>query len=497
MDVRDVVITRDKINLICPYPIWDFYLIEIIHEVNEHARLRVEALLEWDSREELEDIINDVKESDVIQVIIQSEDDSEILFTGVPVNVDVRINGHEGILILECYSGTYYMDIHECSRSFQNVSMQYSDMVEFVVGQYSEGAFKNTGAVGRTIDRPVIQYKETDWQFLKRMASEVGTVVTADVSSKDAKLWLGIPDKIKSAEIGLERVLKKKKFESEYQNEHCYYEVSLADEYLKIGDMVDVLGDQVFVTKAVFKYEKDDGVLRTHYRLEEPPRMKRFGNEGVKGISLEGRVLDVKLDHVKVHLDVDENQAVSDAFWYPCKAEANNVWYVMPHIGERVSLYIADMKEIGLCMTQIRGKEEQMGTPGSLSKPTEKYMLTKWHQQIALREEDIEWDSVLVKIILDEDCIYVDSNDIIEIATEIELNVGKAEFDYFENGRRRSGRGETKNILLRAENLITMQVIETESVIELDRHARIHASSKIRQVGGHVLPTPIGFGGGG
>jgi len=496
MDVKDVVITRDKISLICPYPVWDFYLIEITHEVNEHARLRVEAFLEWDTREELEKIIYDVKESDVIQVIIQNEDDSGILFTGVPVNVDVQINGHEGILILECCSGTYNMDIHECSRSFQNVSMQYDDMLDFVVGGYTEGAFKNTGAAGRVLDRPVIQYKETDWQFLKRMASEVGTVLTADVSSKNAKLWLGVPDKSKSAVIGLERVLKNKKVESEYQKEHCYYEVSLVDEYLKIGDEVEVLGDQVFVTKAVFIYEKDDGILRTQYRLEELPRMKRFGNERVKGICLDGTVLDVKLDHLKIHLDVDENQAVSEAFWYPCKAEASNVWYTMPHIGERVSLYIADMNEVGLCMAEIRGAEEQMGTPGSLSKPTEKYMLTKWHQQMALREDDIELDSVLVNIVMDEDCIYVDSNDIIEIAAGIEMNVGKAEFEFFENGQRRSGRGETKNILLRAENLITMQVVETESVIELDRHARIHASSRIRMVGGHILPTP-GFGGGG
>jgi len=490
------VITRDKITLKCPFPIWDFYEVEITHEVNEHSKLNVVALLQSGiptskEFEELENLIYKIKKNDEVQLIIQNNKENQILFTGIPIKVDIKIDSHECLLILECYSGTYTTDISESSRSFQEVSMQYSDMFDFVMNNYPKGASINVGAIGKTIDRPVIQYKETDWCFLKRMASEVGTVLTPDITSKNAKLWLGIPEKQKSVKIGAEKPLRRVKADTMYQKEHYYYETTIPNEHIKIGDKVDVMGDSVIVTKTTFKYEKNDGVLRNLYRLEQLPEIKLYGNERVKGISLEGKILDVKLDHLKIHLDVDPNQTVSEAFWYPCKEEANNVWHVMPHIGERVNLHISDINETGLCMTETRGVEEQMGTPRSLSKPTEKYMLTKWHQQMALHEEDIEWDTVLVNITMDEESVYVDSNDTINIETETEINIGRTEFVYFENGQKRVRVEETENITLEAEELITVQVIETESVIELDEYNRIHTPSKIKEFGGHVVPRPI------
>ncbi|MCL1935163.1 MAG: hypothetical protein FWF57_02130 [Defluviitaleaceae bacterium] len=485
-------ITRDKITLKCHYPIWDFYDIEINHKVNEHTKLKVEALLKWTNLEQLSKVIYTVKEEDEIQVTIQNnEGDTEILFTGVPVKVDVQTKRHEGILILECYSATYNMDMRESSRSFQDTSMEYSDMFKFVMNHYPNGSSKNTGAKGKTINRPVIQYKETDWQFLKRMASEVGTVLTPDITSKDPKLWLGIPEKNKSINIGAEKPLRRLNAATLEQEKHFYYETTIPNEHIKIGDEVNVLGDKVIVTEATFKYKKDDNVLRNLYRLELPPKRKWYGNERVRGISIEGKVIDVKLDHVKLHLYIDPEQAKEKAFWYPCKAEANNVWYVMPHLDERVNLHITDIKENSLCMTETRGTKKQMGTPRSLSKPTEKYMLTKWDKQLALHEEDIEWDIQPINILMTEESVFIESTNKITIETDTELNIGKTEFVYFENGEKKVRIEETKNITFEAEELVTFQVSSTESVIELDEYNKIHSLKEVKKYGGHSVPSPI------
>jgi len=498
------VITRDKITLKCPYPIWDFYRIEITHQVNNHAKLTVLALLESNTPEELQKIIYSVNEDDEIQVSIQNNEENEVLFTGIPVKADIKINQNNGFLIMECCSGTYNMDMRESSRSFQDTSMQYTDMFDFVMKHYPQGDSINTGADGKAIERPIIQYKETDWNFLKRMASEVGTVLTADVSSKNPKLWLGLPESRKTVTIsrdmevtGVWKPLIRRIAESLNQKEHYYYETPLP-EHIKIGDTVDVFGNALTVTYANFIYAKEDGVLRNLYHLEKPPEIKWHGNERVRGVSLEGEILDVKLNHVKIHLDIDPSQSVDEAFWYPCKAEANNVWYVMPHIGERVSLHIADIKETGLCMTETRGTEAQMGIPRSLSKPTEKYMLTKWHKQLALHEEDIEWDIPPINILMTEDSVFVESNDKITIQTHTELNLGRSEFAYTDIGRGRIIAGqrgtvveETKDITLEAEELITLQVTSTESIIELDEYNRIHSPINVKEFGGHSVPRHI------
>ena len=517
---KSSVITRDKITLKCPYPIWDFYDLEITHEINEHAKLKVVALLESgipgsEEFENIQNLIYEIKEHEEIQVTIQNEYDTEILFTGIPVKVDISITQNNCLMMLECYSGTYDMDMRESSRSFQDVSMKYSDMFSFVASHYPNADSTNIAAIDKTINRPVIQYKETDWEFLKRMASEVGTVLTADIESKNAKFFLGTPNHQEKVTIGAEKPLKRRKHETRLRNRrdmrnpleyskynhpieqenHYYYETTIPNEHIKIGDKVDVLGDIVIVTKATFKYSKDDGVLRNLYRLEQPPKIKRYGNERVKGIGLEGKVLDVKLDHIKLHLDIDPSQDVDKAFWYPCKAEANNVWYTMPHIGERVYLHIVDITETGLCMTETRRDREQpveegIGRP--LRKPTEKYMLTKWHQQMALHEKDIEWDSnESVNILMTEESVYIESNDTINIETDTEINIGKTELTYFENGEKRTRVEETKNIIFEAEELLTFKVTNTESVIELDEYNKIHSPTDVKQFGGHSIPTPI------
>ncbi|MCQ2023015.1 hypothetical protein, partial [Clostridium butyricum] len=39
-------------------------------------------------------------------------------------------------------------------------------------------------------------------------------------------------------------------------------------------------------------------------------------NRKLKGISLEGEILEVSGEHVKLHLSIDENQEVSKAAWF-------------------------------------------------------------------------------------------------------------------------------------------------------------------------------------
>ena len=484
-------ITREKIILKCPYPLWDFYNLEIVHEINEHAKLNVTALLKWDTMEELRGIIDDIQDDDAIQVVIKEDEDSKILFTGIVMRAHVEIKNHEGLLHLECCSGTVKMDLLETSRSFQNLSMTYSEMFKFVTNHYTTHGFINANVDEKPVGRPILQYKETDWQFLKRMAAEKGTVVVADVSSSEAKMFLGIPQRGKVGELINENLQVVEHMETLTQKDRFVYQLSTENEHFKLGDKIDIGGDYVTITSTKFTYDKDDGILRNSYTLEQPPKMKWYGNSRINGVSIEGKVIDVRLDHVKIHLDIDPSQSVADAFWYPCKAEANNVWYTMPHIGERVNLHITDIRENGLCMTETRGLENQMGTPRSISAPTEKYMLTQWHKQLALHETDIEFDIPAINMLMTEESIYVNSNDKIGIETETEINIGKTEFIYLENNEKRKRIEETTNITFEAEELVTFQISNTESVIEFDEYNRVHTLGKVRQYGGHSVATPV------
>ena len=45
-----------------------------------------------------------------------------------------------------------------------------------------------------SIGMPVVQYQETDWEFVRRMASRFGLSVYPEPSTGGAKVYLGIPE---------------------------------------------------------------------------------------------------------------------------------------------------------------------------------------------------------------------------------------------------------------------------------------------------------------
>ncbi len=89
-----------------------------------------------------------------------------------------------------------------------------------------------------------------------------------------------------------------------------------------------------------------DGILLFNYKIENLYYLKTklLENRKVQGVILVGTILDVSLNQVKIHLDIDESQQKDTAHWFPYSAEANNIWYTMPHIGVKIRIYFPTMR---------------------------------------------------------------------------------------------------------------------------------------------------------
>ena len=66
----------------------------------------------------------------------------------------------------------------------------------------------------------------------------------------------------------------------------------------------------------------------------------------------------------------------------------------------------------------------RIATTPAMSKPTEKYMQTQWGKTVALHEGDIEFDTQVINITMDEESIHVFSNNNILIETLTTTNIG-------------------------------------------------------------------------
>ncbi len=475
------VITSQNIRLRTSYKIVEIEDIQIASEINQHTKLYIKGIIEYD-----EEFLYNTTVDDILQVYVEGEEPT-ILFTGIPSNIQVRYEKEVCYIEIFCESGTSLMDDEERSHSFQNKNMKYKELATKVNCKYNGADTICTLDKESTIGEIQVQYKETDWEFLKRIATHEQSFLVADYESEFPKYWLGIPEqqnpKVKELKDTKENILREV-LETKYEVSKYEYEVLLFENY-KIGDKIKIKNDTLTITKSVVKLK--DGILQFNYNIENLNYLKTklLENRKVQGVSLVGRILDVALNQVKIHLDIDESQDKDTAHWFPYSAEANNVWYTMPHIGEKIRIHFPTMRAADvITMSSTRGSSGEMATTKTMNKPTEKYMDTKWGKQVALHEGDIDVNTPLMSMVLDEENITLDSSQNIEITANEVLNLGRSVFTYKDsNGAVQTKIEETQSITIETEELCTVSVTSFGTVIELDEDNFMMPQDKVKMEG--------------
>lgn len=78
-------------------------------------------------------------------------------------------------------TGSVCLDRKERKRAFQNPAQQYGSIVKQVLQNTQNSAYILTVS-DQEIAKPLYQYQETDWQFLKQLASSLGLSLVSDSS---------------------------------------------------------------------------------------------------------------------------------------------------------------------------------------------------------------------------------------------------------------------------------------------------------------------------
>ena len=92
------------------------------------------------------------------------------LFSGLLEEMTVREEGGYREAELTVLSGTVRLDRKRRDRTFQNASTGYGDLVGRILAD-NEGSACILAGDDRETGAPFFQYRETDWEFLKRVAS--------------------------------------------------------------------------------------------------------------------------------------------------------------------------------------------------------------------------------------------------------------------------------------------------------------------------------------
>ena len=80
------------------------------------------------------------------------------------------------------------------SQSFCRLSQSYTEVLYEVLYEYPQKDIWDEITQGQAIKDMLLQYEETDWEFLKRLASHFSTFLVADSSADCGRAYFGIPN---------------------------------------------------------------------------------------------------------------------------------------------------------------------------------------------------------------------------------------------------------------------------------------------------------------
>ena len=283
--------------------------------------------------------------------------------------------------------------------------------------------------------------------FLKRIASRFNTVLV-DSSGEGIRFHFGVPKGRKTIKIEDTDYDVSKKLKASQEIKENYQEgvkdKDFVDYTLQIRD-VKKINDLALGTKVQFNnqnlfvkdiaLEIEDGNLVGEYTMTKAKGLaqEEISNHNLIGLSILGKVLEVKQDQIKVHLEIDEKQSKSKAILFKyCTdytSEGDTGFYTMPEEGDHVLLYVPDQYEKNAVTTAAVRKEIKGNH--KISDPKIKYFRTKYGKEIAFKEKEImitgKDDQVLIKINEEDGIELLSKHDVkVNSKKKIKLDAKKA-----------------------------------------------------------------------
>ena len=173
---KNIEIILDRKNL-DNFVIREFVLNE---NINEHQKLEVQLEMDDEQRKSLEKIIEKENVEIEIELSGMNQNVKKKIFCGMVDYFEILDYGSYGCRILiRAFSKSIIFDRknEKKYRVFQDVNLMFSDIINEINKDYTEKRLeiKYSDIAKKQIGTLVVQFDETDWEFLVRLASQLKT----------------------------------------------------------------------------------------------------------------------------------------------------------------------------------------------------------------------------------------------------------------------------------------------------------------------------------
>ncbi|UHA74780.1 contractile injection system protein, VgrG/Pvc8 family [Paenibacillus sp. 481] len=422
---------------VAPYQFETITDLKLTKQTNEHAKLTISGIV---PESKLDQYVVRANEQEHIELFVQDEDNKIVLFQGIVTSIAVQAVRNVRSITIEARSSSYLMDIKRESRTFQNKQLAYTELFSTIGQSYPQYDVIDEASQGKSIGGLLVQYKETDWQFAKRLASHFNAPLVPNTTLRGVKYVVGVPEssepqRLEEFNYTIKKDLNEYRLKSSSDMQDIYEQNMISYEVTS-NKIVQLCSPVIFQQRTLYVYRVEtsiaNGVLINKYTLRDKKGLssQKLYNNGLSGISLFGKILDVSKDRVKVQLHIDGQQSKSKAIWFPYSTVFSSPdgtgWYCMPETGDEIRVYFPDEREENAFAAS--SVDTDAPDPERRSDPSVKSISTKYGKQIVFKPGAIEiiGSGKLLMRLTDEGGIEINSDKkiVLSAVEDIEINGG-------------------------------------------------------------------------
>ncbi|GLC81714.1 phage baseplate assembly protein V [Lacrimispora brassicae] len=421
---------REERIVIHPMEYLEILSYEGVKQVNDHAWVRFSGQIPFEKKQECMAL---GRKQTWMQIAAISGDKEYSLFFGVLEHLQVKVENQTCIVEASLKSGSTLMDTETRIRSFQDKYLTYDKLLEVCGKAYPNSDNIITEGKKKTIDAFIMQYRETDWQFIKRLASKIQTVVVPEYKTEGVKYYFGLPNRNDSISENtceytiisdMQEYSKKRAQGLNISQDDTVSYIWEDREIYELGQNKIIDGKEMYIS-TIKTLLKGDELYHTYYmKTKRGLCLPRQYSQTVAGISLIGSVVKVKHEMVHVKIDKDDNIQSSGYCWFPFatvySSSDGTGWYCMPEAGDRVRIYFPtkDEAEAYVISAYHEGNAELR------QDPDKKFWRNKEGKEIQLTPEHILMtNNHGTYIKLDDDGIEIRSEGSVSIRSKKNMNI--------------------------------------------------------------------------
>lgn len=351
-------ITHDNV-VVEGIPFSQIIYLYISHAPNTHGRAKIVGQIDSAFAQ---DFVQRLDETFGVGITTTAENQPERLFYGVVANSHLQQQQAYSLLTLELETVSCRTDAKKENHTYQNTGTTYGQLLS---GLSSVKGYQGTVQIMVT-DKPIgamiMQYDETDWAFIIRMASQLGVPAFSNIIARTPQIYVGLPASSKTRQIDTVS-FDYTKSDAAYQSitnntpsaagamrEDFATETVCSYDYAYLGDTVAFNGKTARVKS--INATLVDGILECQYSfaLKTGFSVPAISNKQASGRMMTGTVQAVQADRVQVFLhSVDSSYDGGGNWWFPYStaysSQDGSGWYSMPAVGDEVRVFFPSDNE--------------------------------------------------------------------------------------------------------------------------------------------------------